>query len=263
MNLERQLRKANAVLARFTPTPLDPTKPQSAPSTPYLQWCFSEPDRYDHICPPLWFISWDSDLDGNPVYDYHCACGINRTVHTPDCQSFVIPKIRMTKVKSAPLLESCWVLCRWIPPPPESDWMEIYHSLENYPRQGRYIPVSTGGRVMTLPEANPPLPEASECVIRMFREWDERRKVFREEAESRQMLKDWTPPRRSDGTPDLNLAKEAPANSKFANTAYALKSAMTQFGQLPGKKSHVSWGGLDSAPTSTPSSTPSTSSEGE
>ena len=202
INIESRIRAANRVLAGYTPPP-DPSNPiTSSPSTPFLQFCFSEPGVYDHICPPFWFISWDSDEEGQPVFDYICNCGTSVNVHSSSCNGLTIAKIRMVKTKTNPLMENVWILCRWIPPPRRGDWLEFYGTTDNYPSNGRYVPVSSNSSSITFPADNPPFPETAEHIIKMFKEHAYRAPFLQEEAEIRQAKRDYTIPLRPDGGVD-------------------------------------------------------------
>ena len=229
-DIATRVRSANRILATYTPPP-DPTNPlTSAPSTPFLQWCFSEPGVWDHICPPLWFIAPEMDADGNPVYDYRCRCGVNVAVHSPDCQSLTIPITRMARTKTAPLIENSWVLCRWNPPPPLESWLEEYGTVSGYPHQGRYLPVSSNNKVISLPAETPPFPETSNLVIQMFKEHEAIAPKTLEEIASIQAQRDYVMPLRPDGGPDHGAG--APPGSRFSSLQQQFKDKMT----FPGPK---------------------------
>jgi hypothetical protein len=236
--LQRILRRANAILATYG-------GPQ--PNIPYLSWCYSEPDVYDHLAPKLWFMSHELDADGQPIHDYYCACGVNRSIHTPTCHSLIAPRIRFTKTKSELTINDSWVCCRWIPPPPESAWIDMYYSLDHYPTQGRYVALSNNGVRVYFHKDNLPMLERleaiSENIVQKHREWDLHKAEILAKVEEKEALKNWRQPRREDnGLPDT--WERPPQGSAFAQKRDYFRDRMTQYGQAPGKKQHVSHGGL-------------------
>ncbi len=96
--------------------------------------------------------------DGNPVMEYRCWCGIDRMVHEPDCEGVTVAKVKMQKVPSFGLEgefssypKGTWVLCRWNAPPDKLDWVDMMGTDEDYPANGRYLPVHRGQACMVIP----------------------------------------------------------------------------------------------------------------
>jgi hypothetical protein len=109
-----------------------------------------------------------------PVMEYRCKCGVDRVIHTfyrggPKggrrmCDGLTVAKTKMQIVSALGLEgefssypKKCWVLCRWNAPPPLDVWVRTMGTDEDYPREGRYLPVHAGPQLIVIPpHAEPP-----------------------------------------------------------------------------------------------------------
>lgn len=100
---------------------------------PWYQWAWSE---------DLWMPTIKVDELGQPIYDYHCACGVNVSVHSATC-SFTAPKPAWEMIKLVNNMKDKWVLCVWVRPEfSPSEW-EHFFGGSPYPENGYYFPVGT------------------------------------------------------------------------------------------------------------------------
>jgi hypothetical protein len=143
---------------------------------------------------PLFQWRWSNDLvslvpqyevvegEARPVLDYRCRCGVNRNVHAPDCSGITVAKVRFEKTSTFgqegqfKSYHNCWVLCRWLPPPGKDVWIDVMGTDEDYPSEGRYVPVHRGLVCVVIPPAAEPnqYSEATRVVIRMMLEHQEK-----------------------------------------------------------------------------------------
>lgn len=98
--------------------------------------------------------------EGQPVMEYRCWCGVDRVVHEPLCGGVTVAKVKMQKVPTFGLEgefssypKSTWALCRWQPPPSKLDWVDMMGTDEDYPSNGRYLPVHKGQQCIVIPPA--------------------------------------------------------------------------------------------------------------
>lgn len=137
---------------------------------------------------PAFQLMWSDDLisivpqftsEGQPVMEYRCWCGIDRQVHEPSCDGLTIAKVKMTRVPSFGLEgefssypKSTWVLCRWQAPPAKWEWVDTMGTDEDYPANGRYLPVHRGQQCIVVPPRTSAdeYPEAARLMVKMLRE---------------------------------------------------------------------------------------------
>jgi hypothetical protein len=239
MTLTKVLETSNKSLAReFGYTP---------PGLPKMRWGFSEPGRYEGKGgAPLWVIAPVYNVDGEMIFDYYCACGKNRELHLAHCGGLTLPRARMEKQKCVPFLENLWLLGTWLEPPNEEEWIGIDGTLDSYPRQGTYVPFQINGKYVNLHEDKwPEIPVKTDRIITAMKDFIAQRKAMEQVAKEKEELRDWTPDHRPNGTLDLRDSgmRGGPRGSKHNQFYMHLRDKMTQFGQIPGTKGNVSWGG--------------------
>lgn len=229
----RELKRANLLLAQDLGS--------THGSLPNFQWAFSEPHKYDDLpgcpLPRMWYFAPDMDVDGNPIYDFHCRCGVNATIHLAEC-NFIAPQVRMVELRTCLQIHDAWILTRWIPPPTRDAWQSVYGSQVNYLPEGRYIPMGFQNEKgfpirIRIPESNPPTVEHSKMVIAALRESN--KALDREAlAAERQRLddRDWVR-RHPDEVP--------PAGSKVSENAAKIRELLPTYLHVPGKKDGVSY----------------------
>lgn len=113
-----------------------------------------------------------------PVMEYRCKCGIDKRVHRPDCDGLVIAKTRLDKVKTFglegefPAYINVWVLCSYQPPPSKEEWIHSFGTDEDYPANGRYLPVHRGPHCVCVPRkaTGDDFVDAARVMVRMMRE---------------------------------------------------------------------------------------------
>lgn len=162
----RCITKANTILRD-----LDGLYPGGDGIHPPFQWKWSE--ELVSIIPVFECIGPET----KPVYDYRCPCGLNVRVHTASCSGVTVAKVRMQRVKTCGLngeFESyinCWILCVWKAPPSKSDWIDSMGTDEDYPANGRYVPVHQGPMCVAIPPNTPPdlYEEISKLTVRKMR----------------------------------------------------------------------------------------------
>jgi hypothetical protein len=207
MNYERARRRAKRAndifLSEFGPIP--------GTTLPHMAWFWSEellmPDNV-------------LDMAGDPILDYICSCGINKDIHSPTCTSLSVAHARMHMVKVCNTVDHEWVLCRWQVPNQET-WLATYLTLDNYPTGGRYIPLSIGSKLTTLPESSPPSEDDSRLICAMVK---------------------------ADAGEPANVKRDKWQHSleqrdvgKRAVLRDAIRDVLPSFGQRPGEKGHVSF----------------------
>jgi hypothetical protein len=162
----RRIAKANLLLRE-----LDGVFPGGDGIHPVFQWQWA--NDLTALVPQY------SEKDGEmlPVMEYRCACGIDKVVHLLDC-SVVIAKTKLQRVSLFGLhgefksYWNCWVLCRWIAPPSRANWTASMGTDEDYPENGRYVPISRGPMCVAMPPKTPPddYLRATQVAIHMLRE---------------------------------------------------------------------------------------------
>lgn len=190
--------------------------------------------------------AWSPDLivkvpcftdEGGFVFDYVCACGIDRRVHAPGCTGFTRAKVKMTTMSALgaraedPQYARCWILARWKAPLPFEAWVELMHTEEDYPANGNYIPVSRGANFVYYPADQIPTAEISQLVVRTFRqhaaEWRAEYKLELEKANQREV---------PIFTEKGDIIEDASKSAPYHAIRDRLKSRMTLNGHVPGKK---------------------------
>ena len=205
---------------------------------------------------------WSPDLvnlvpkvndDGNFAYDYVCQCGKDRRVHDPDCSGIIRAKVAMTTISSLgvqsedPRYQRCWILTRWEPPPPFDDWVEMMGSEDDYPANGRYVPVSAGRQFVYLAADVPPTEAISRVIVQKMRqhvaEWREEYRKELENANQREV---------PIFTPKGDIIEDASKSAPYHKIRDRLKDAMTFNGHVPGKKDNTLFMSEPSTPASEP-----------
>lgn len=182
MSLERRVNKLNRLLL------------SELGSSPAYLWVWSESPFFFRLSPQL-------DDSGQPIYNYRCACGLNRAVHSPDCQSLILPEPALERVKIYWWLENVWALC----------------CLQPSPRDSREIPVPLSffshrlrrPETVSLPPNESPSESSTGEIIRMFR--DHRSRSFTDlqnEVEARRAR-------------ELQTAPPSPREQAYARAAWA------------------------------------------
>lgn len=192
MNLERTVRHLNARLAAELGS-LDGVHPS-------FKWSLCRDLFYTG---PEW-IEHDGRME--PVYEYVCACGINRAVHALDCHSLVLPREKQVVTSTAlGLPPDNWVIARWLPP-----------TSPYQPRQGFYAPISVDGLMMSFPPNEPPTPEVTDIFIASIRNQDTRSA----DQQNRDQIR----------------AEEEAERREKARHAEMFRDILPTFGQIPGSK---------------------------
>lgn len=143
---------------------------------------------------PAFQLMWSDDLvsivpqytsEGQPVMQYRCFCGVDRMVHEPWCDGLTVAKVALSRVSSFGLEgefssypKSTWVLCRWNAPPTKAEWIAMFDTDEDYPENGRYLPVHAGQQCVIVPPraAAADYPEAARLMVTMMRLHQQKRK---------------------------------------------------------------------------------------
>lgn len=126
MNIERHIRKLNRLLIA-----------ELGQNPPY-QWIYSESAEFKR---PMRAMTEDGDL----LWNYRCPCGLNVSVHSPECIAGMLMVVEPAWAvrKTDPSLENQWVLCCLQTPMGEDAWMRVFGSVLPYPRNGSWAPVCT------------------------------------------------------------------------------------------------------------------------
>lgn len=127
---------------------------------PRYQWAFS-----DDLNMPLPVMKEGGEVE----YDFHCACGVNTSVHSANC-NWSTPRMKWTLTNIAFGLNGVWVFVKWkAPEETREDWERIYGSYP-YPEGGYYTPVGDLVRCIHIPGGDMPLHSTSEYVVQATRE---------------------------------------------------------------------------------------------
>lgn len=164
-----------------------------------------------------------------PVMEYRCKCGVDRAIHTfyrggprggrKMCDGLTVAKVKMQLVSTFGLEgefnsypENCWVLCRWIAPPPLDAWIRTMDTDEDYPKEGRYLPVHNGPQCVVIPTNAEPrdfLPATRAIVATMRKHVATFREQLAAQQEKDRALQ--IPIEDANG----NVIREPAANSKY------------------------------------------------
>lgn len=169
--LSRQILKANEILRE-----LDAVYPGGDGVHPQFQLRWSE---------DLWSLIPRYEMAGDepkPVLEYRCQCGVDVTVHSALCSRVTVAKTVLDKVKTFGLegefqsYSKVWVLCTWSPPPSKADWIDSMGTDEDYPANGRYIPVHRGAMCVVIPRSAVPAdyPRVAGVMVKMMKEHAEK-----------------------------------------------------------------------------------------
>lgn len=96
-------------------------------------------------------------IDGNPIYNYYCNCGMDVKVHAASCSGMTIPVTKIVKMQlvdpNGPYgaYPNMWMLCRWNPPISKEEWIDQMGSERDYSPEGNYRPVSRGAACVVIP----------------------------------------------------------------------------------------------------------------
>lgn len=139
-----------------------------------------------------------ANLEIGPVMEYRCACGTDVVIHQPSCGGMTIAKVKLHRVSmfgadgEYPTYRNVWVLCRWNPPPIKADWIDQMGTDEDYPAQGRYLPISKGPYLVVVPKkaTAEDLPDCARLMVHMMTEQMRNMQEFRAQAkEKAEMLR--------------------------------------------------------------------------
>lgn len=167
-NPQRHLARANTILRE-----LDGAFPGYTPPEGKFQLRWSE-DLESIV--PMYEMKPDGQVES--VMENRCHCGTDVRVHAASCGGFVVSKVKMQKVPSFgahgeyPSYRKVYVLCRWNPPPLLMDWVDQMGTDEDYPRNGRYLPVSRGPHLVVIPQRTPlsDLPDCARHMVGILKE---------------------------------------------------------------------------------------------
>lgn len=120
--------------------------------------------------------AWSEDLqlpmvgiddEGHIVYDYHCICGVNRTVHSAVC-NFTTPHPKWALRPVLDTMRGRWVLVRWSPPEvPQDEWEACFGGIP-YPEGGYFKPVGTATQCIAV--FGEPFHQTTQEVVAKIRE---------------------------------------------------------------------------------------------
>lgn len=151
MNIPKYIKTANKILRE-----LDSILPGFTPPEGKYKLCWSE-DLFSLV--PEYFNTMDDagEVVSKPVMKYICHCGVDKAVHEPDCNGYTLAKVKLQRVSTFglggeyPQCKNVWALCTWVAPPSEADWIDSMGTDEDYPANGRYIPVHRGQFCVVIP----------------------------------------------------------------------------------------------------------------
>lgn len=146
MNLERQVRQCNELLAReLGPNPLHGWKHSGE----------------------LHYFALARDDEGKPKATLYCGCGVDKMIHEPHCKTLSVARYTPERMEMYPQFPNRWIFCRLFPPPSREEWSSIYGTEVNYPPNGLWMGLSNGiTGVIRLPPGAEPSLELTEIVIR-------------------------------------------------------------------------------------------------
>lgn len=176
-----------------------------------------------------------TDIEGKPQFDYVCGCGTNVSVHaTEPC--FITARAVTGRVLVAPNIVNKWVLCRWLRPPTEAAWKQSFGSMEDYPRNGTYVPVASNETQMALKDGVVPDERTTWIVIQTIKN-----AIPNEQVMAEKKAADDRKEERAVFGPRGEVLSRPHQSSDWWNRKHELQDAMTTFGQTPGAKGGVSY----------------------
>ncbi len=186
---------------------------------PRYQWAFS-----NDLMMPMIVLDEQSHI----IYDYHCACGVNITVHTDERCNWTVRRARWEMRNLAFGMKDVWVMTKWKAPEVEQAvWEEHYGSVP-YPQGGYFVPVSAKQHCLYIPGGSEPFRETSEMVVQAIR------KHFKKTAKehARDIADNWD---------KLDAQKQIEWLDRIKNVALVHEG-------FPGKKENWSAGGIGESP---------------
>lgn len=178
--------------------------------------------------------AWSGDLvmpmvlmddESHVIYDYHCACGVNVSVHSAEC-TFSVPRARWEIRNLAFGIEQSWVFVRWQWPECQKDVWEAHYGSLPYPEGGYFIPVSDGVKCIWVKDI--PYRQTSELMVAAVRE--HQKKTAKQHA---QAIRDrW----------------DAGSVARRERLIEQFKEAFPVHEGFPGKKENWSQGGIGESP---------------
>jgi hypothetical protein len=98
------------------------------------------------------------------IFDYHCRCGINQSVHSAECK-FSVPRPKWEMRNLVPDADDQYILCRWIKPEASrDDWESMFGGFP-YPAAGDWFPVGDPEKCIKLPSGQVPMRGTTEACI--------------------------------------------------------------------------------------------------
>lgn len=165
------------------------------------------------------------DEESKVLYDFHCACGINASVHAATC-NFSVPRAKWEMRNLLATVRNQWVLVKWRAPEADREaWEETFGSVP-YPDGGYYMPVSTKTECIHFPQA--PDRIMSQLIVSMVREH------FSRTAKAR--------------TQDIKDNWDRMDKERFMRNVDRFKDAFPVHEGFPGKKENWSHGGVGESP---------------
>lgn len=162
------------------------------------------------------FIYLDDDLQ--PVREYICICGINKSIHKPECK-FTAVRNKAELKSTVPFLTNQWVLTRWQAPPTESQWTDQFGDQFPYPRNGYRTSVGDQVKTIALKPGKIPSLDITDRIIHAIKNQPSVREL------DRQFL-------------EQEKKREEKAALKFKE---AVKAVATVGDDYPGKNANVSF----------------------
>ena len=195
-----------------------------------------------------------TDIEGKPQFDYVCGCGVNVDKHRKGSPTATLVGVKTAgkrrrkyscfttaravtgRVLIAPNIVNKWVLCRWLRPPTEAAWKQSFGSMEDYPRNGTYVPVASNETQMALKDGVVPDERTTWIVIQTIKT-----AIPNEQVMAEKKAADDRKEERAVFGPRGEVLSRPHQNSDWWNRKHELQDAMTTFGQTPGAKGGVSY----------------------
>lgn len=139
MSIDRHIRKMNRLLLA------------ELGENPLYRWIHSE-------SPDFMRAMRITNEDGTLPFDYRCPCGLNASVHSPECiagQLVVAEPVWEIRKTDLDLIDS-WVLCCLQIPMSEHEWTQTFGTRLPYPKNGTWAPVQTETRTVAMPPGTLP-----------------------------------------------------------------------------------------------------------
>lgn len=132
---------------------------------PLREWVHTRDGRLTH---PMHVFEINAQGKDEPVYDYYCGCGKNRSIHTPDCKELTrpVPRYEVRPVLDLARYPDNWCLAAQINE--DRSWWE--HNFPGFPYRPAWYPVENQAVQLVLGRGLVPTEDDTWEVIKMIRE---------------------------------------------------------------------------------------------